>query len=109
MGRGRFPGTCYVAVGAWLVFWAPCGRCGGVALPMGSVFRRGGVAGFLCPMRPPWGLGRFAGPRVAAVGALPVSWALCGGRGGVPGPLSPVWMSWGRGRFSGPRVAAVGA
>ena len=37
------------AVGAWPVPWAPCGR-------------RGGVAGPLGPVWPPWWLGRSPGP-----------------------------------------------
>jgi len=73
------------AVKAWPVPWAPCGR-------------RGGVAGFLGRVWPPWGRGRSPGPRVAAVGAWPVPWAPCGCSGGVVGPLGPVWPPWGPGR-----------
>jgi len=47
------------AVLAWPVHWAPYGR-------------RGGVAGPLGPVWPPWGRGRSPGPRMAAVGAWPV-------------------------------------
>jgi len=40
------------AVGVRLVFWAPCGRLGGVAGLLGQVLPPWGVAGFLCPVWP---------------------------------------------------------
>jgi len=43
-----------VAVGVWPAPWAPFGR-------------RGGVAGHLGYVWPPWERGRFPGPRVVAV------------------------------------------
>jgi len=66
-------------VGAWPVLWAFCGR-------------RGGVAGHLGPVWPPWGRGRSPGPRVAAVGAWPVLWAPCGAVGAWP----VLWAPYGR-------------
>jgi len=84
------------AVGAWLVPWAPYGRCEG-------------VAGFLRPVWPLWGRGRSPGSRMVAVGAWPVlyapycrrggvdsPWAPCGRRGGVTGPVGLVWPPWWR-------------
>jgi len=42
----------------------------------------------------PWRHGRAPGPRVAAVGAWPVSWTPRGRRVGVAIPLNPVWPPW---------------
>ena len=56
VGRGRSRGPRVFAVAAWTVTWAPCGR-------------RGGVAGPLGPVWPTWGRGRSPGPSTAAVGA----------------------------------------
>jgi len=91
----RSPALCVAAVGAGPVPWAPRGR-------------RGGVAGPLGPTKSPWGV---ASP-----------WVLRGRREGVVGPLGLVWAPWGCGQFHGPcvvplersrspgtRVAAVGA
>jgi len=97
------------AVGAWLAPWAPYGRRGDVAGPIGLG-------------RPPWGRGRSAGPPVVAVGAWPAPWAPYGRLGGVAGPLGHVWprrgvagplgplrLPWGRGPAPRPRTAAMGA
>jgi len=51
-GHGRSPGHRVVAVGAWPVPWALCGR-------------RGGVVGPLNPVWLPWSRGQSPGPRVA--------------------------------------------
>jgi len=93
-----------------------------MAGPLGLYGRGGGVVVPLSPLLPLWGRGRSPKPRMAAVGALPVSWAPYGRRGGVAGPLGPiwpprgvagflgpVWPPWGRGRSPKPRMAAVGA
>jgi len=56
---------------------APYDRCGGVARPLGTVCL-------------PWGRGSSPGPRVAAVGAWPVTCAPCGRRGGVACPVGLV-------------------
>ena len=82
VGRGRSPGPCLAAVGAWPLPWAPSGRRGGTAGPLGSVW-------------PPWGV---AGPRGF----------LSGRRGGVAGPLGPVLQPLGRLQSPKPRLAAVG-
>jgi len=63
------------------------------------------VAGLLVPVWPPWGRGRFDGPRDAAVvawpihnardaavGAWPVPWAPCVRRVSVAGPLGPILL-----------------
>jgi len=78
-GRGRSPGTRLAAVGVWPVPWAPSGalqvqwaRLVAVwAWPVQSASygRRGGVAGPMGPVWPPWGRGHSNGPRMAAVGA----------------------------------------
>jgi len=96
------------AVGAWPVPWASYGSRGGVAGPLGPVWR-------------PWGLGRSPWPRMAAVGAWPLNCVFFVCRGGVAsllGPvwlawgrghsLSPIWQQWGRGRSPGSSMAAVG-
>jgi len=99
VGRGRSPGPRMATVGAWPVSWAPYGRRGGVASPLG-------------PVCLPWGRGRSPGPRmaameawpvdwipyvcrggVAAMGKWPVPWVPYGRRGGVTVPLRPAWLS----------------
>jgi len=75
-------------VEAWPVHWAPYGRRGGVACPLG-------------PAWPPWGCGRFPRPRMADVGAWPAPVASYVRRGGMAGSLGPIWLSWGRGRSTG--------
>jgi len=77
------------AVGSWLVPWAPSGRCGVVAGPLGPVW-------------PPWGRGCSPGPRLTAVESWPVPWAPSGCRGVVAGPLGLVWPPWGSGLPLGP-------
>jgi len=62
------------------------------------------VAGPLGPVWPPWGRGRYPGPRLAAVGAWPVPWSPSDRRAGVAVPLVPVYQPWKRGRLPGPRV-----
>ena len=76
-GRGRSPGPRVAALGAWPVPWASCGRRGGVASPLGLVWKPLGVAGPLGLVWPQRGRGRSPGPRVAAVGAWPVPWSSC--------------------------------
>jgi len=91
VGACRSPGADVAAVGAWPVLWAPYGRRGGVAGPMG-------------PEWPPFGRGWSPEPRMVAVGAWPfpwatngccgvwpVPWAPNGCRGGVAVPLGLVW------------------
>jgi len=51
-GRDRSPGLRVVVVGVWLVFWALCGRRGGVVISLGPVYFRGVVAGPLGPVYP---------------------------------------------------------
>jgi len=120
--RARSSGHCVIAVGAWPVFWATYGWCGGVAGPLHPVWQpweRGRSPG---PVKPPRGRGQSSVPRVAAVkawpvvwdpvaafGSWPVPWASCGGLGGMASPLGPVWPPWERSRSSGPNAAAVGA
>jgi len=64
-------------VKAWPVPWLPYGR-------------RGGVAGPLAPVWPPWRRGHSTEPHLATVGAWPVSLAPYGRCGGVAKPLGPV-------------------
>jgi len=97
-----------VAVGVWPDPWAPLGRRGGVAIPLG-------------PAWPPWGRGQSPGFHMAAVGAWLVPWTPYSRRGGVSGPpglvlspwsvascLDPVWSPWECGRSTGHRMTAVG-
>ena len=62
-----------------------CASCG----------RRVGEAGFLGFVWKPWGRGRTPGPRVAAVGAWPVPWGLCGRHGGAEVPWVRCSRRWG--------------
>jgi len=66
-----------VDVGSWPVHWAPYGRLGGVAGPLGFVW-------------PLWGRGMSSGSRMADVGAWPVSWAPYGRHRDVAGFLGLV-------------------
>jgi len=52
-GRGPSPGLRKAAVGAWLVYWLPYVRRGGLSRPLGPYARRGGVARSLGPVWPP--------------------------------------------------------
>jgi len=90
-GRGRSPGPCLVAVKAWPVPWAPSGRRGSLAGPVGPVWQRGGVAGPLSSIWPPWWRSWSPGFNLPDVEALPVSWAFSGSRAGVAGLLGSIW------------------
>ena len=120
-GRGRFSGPCMAAVGAWPVSCGTLGCRGGVASPVGLVCMPGGPGWSPDRIWPPWrrgrspglrmvavGCGRFFGPRMAAVKAWLVSWALYGRRGGVPVP-GPCMTAVGHGRHPVLRKVAVGA
>jgi len=135
VGVCRSPGFGLAAVVAWPVHCAPSGRRGGVAVPWCWSGHRGVVAGPLGSVWPPWGCGRYPGPRIATVWAwlflldpyecrggvagplglvwLPwgvvVPWAPYGCRGGVPAPQGFLMPPWQRGHSSGPRMMAVGA
>jgi len=60
--------------------------------------RRKGVADPLGPVCLPWGRGRSLGPRMAAVGAWPVSWASYGRSWGmaVVGVWLVPWTNYGQ-------------
>jgi len=101
VGRGLSTGNRRVAVWAWPVPWAPCGRRGGVAGPLGPVWQPWGC--YRSPERRVAAMGRGLSPgnRRVAVGAWPVFWALLLSRWGVDGPLQLVWPPWGSTRFPG--------
>jgi len=102
----RWP--CMATVRSWPVPWAPYGRRGGVAGPLGPVrppLGRGQSPG---PCKAATGRGRSSRPRMASEGAWLVPWALYACRAGVVGPLGPVWPPWRRGLSPGPRLAARG-
>jgi len=108
-GCGRTPGLCMAAVGAWPVPWVLSGCRGAWLVFWGPSRRRGGVAGLLGPVWPPWGRGRSLRRRLFAVKAWPVPWVPIGCRGGVADPLGPVCPPSGRDRSPGHRLDVVGA
>jgi len=89
LGRGSSFGSRILAFGAWPVPWAPYGRRGGVARPLGPVWPPWVCGPSLGPVLPPWLRGPSPELHIAALGALPVPWALYGRRGGVASPLGP--------------------
>jgi len=118
-GRGPSPGFRMAAVRPRPVP-VPCMARGGVARPQGFVLPpwgvafpyapygcRGSVVRPLGPVLPVWGRGPSFLPRMATVGAWPVTWGPYRRRGGVARPLGLVWLPWGRGQFPVPRMAAV--
>jgi len=90
-GGIAIPWAFMAAVGACPVPWASYGRHVSVARPLGTVWSPRGVARPLGFVWPPWGRGPSPGPRMGAVGAWPVPWALYGSRGGVARHLGRVW------------------
>jgi len=92
--RGQSLGPRIAAVGAWLVYWVPYGCRGGMAGPLGLVW-------------PPWGVTNpmgTCGRRVGVVGCLGPVWL----PKGVIGLLGPVRSPRKCGRSPGPRMGAFG-
>jgi len=82
-GRGRLTGPRLPAMGAWPFPLVPSGLLRGVDGPLSPVWSPGGFIGLQVLVWLPSGRGRSPGPCLAAIGALPVPWALSGKRAGV--------------------------
>jgi len=96
------------AVGARQVPLAPCGRCGSMAPPQGTVWLPLGHAFSHGQRMAAVGRGLFQWARMVAVKTWPVHFATYGRRCCVACPLGIVWPPWGRGPYPGPRMAVVG-
>jgi len=77
-------------VEAWPILWAPSGRRGGMARPLGPVSPPLGHGLYRWPHLATVGCGLSPWPPLADVGAGPVPWTPSGCREGVVGPLEPI-------------------
>jgi len=107
-GRGQSTGQCVPALGSWPIPCAPCGRHRALPVSWALCGRCEGVAGPLGPVWRPWRRGLPPAFRVAAVKAWAAPWFPCCCRGSVAEPMGSVLPTWGRGWFPRPCRAAVG-